>query len=254
MKKYLLKLFMMLSLILTFNACGGGSSNESSEVGEYDLSGFFMPSVNDTQVLKEYVNTTDSDASEATLDETKRIQYTKTSSTKYSAVYTDDSNTELYTATTTLSSSSLKVQRPDGEETVTYNYPRYVDLAETFNILNSTDVRSYADVTKISSCEVVELFTTKTFTVGTESQSFNNVLQLTCTHTTEVEGKTSVVKDYTETDIVDSYYAKGIGEVFSYDRNCLDASSNLQDDQTQCPGGEEYGWNIITNYTATPTE
>ena len=234
---------------LSFNGCG---SSGDSVTGIYDIKDYFAPSVNDTHVIETY-SSTSSDITSATYDDTDRYQYTKIEDDTFTLnISYGDGDESLYNIS--IDSSKYLITYEEEQKTYKYTFPRKVDVGDTFTF--SDNVIEYDTLTDKdkTTCVVDEHIETKTFSINNINQSFNNVLKITCTINSEVVGKIDAVREYSEVDIYTTYYAKGIGEVYMYDKDCNDANSDTQDNLTQCPGGEKYSWKIIKSYTATPAE
>jgi hypothetical protein len=190
--------------VSTFSGCGEGDL-ETTSLGEsdsettiYDLSEYIFPSETVSKNYKYYLNNN--------YDGIENIQFSVNgnfrSTENWNLEITDDSIKDL------------------DEETY---HDRYLSAGE-YSLNSVTE----EDCNKSEELRVIQFYSTKTFETPEDgNQTFENVL--------EVDIITSkVCNDSEEHDIAKVYYAKYLGDVYVFDRDCEVEDYTLRDDLETC--------------------
>lgn len=253
-KKISLSIVTALTITTTFTGCGsdgGDDLSDGSSTGIYDLRNYIAPSTDDTQTFKEYENYSGTDSSSVYQTGTNYSTFDMGSGDNFTETMSD----ELEAQSFSVSSSKITTTTEDeilGDMTI--NMVRKADLGDTIVTMDEefTDSQyGYTMTGGISmSCKLLNHYDSKTFSVSSDSYTFTDVLESECTtnYTGEITGNG---ESHSSSSIDKStiYFAKGIGMVLEYDRNCLDENNDIQDDKTYCPAGESATWEVLTNYT-----
>jgi hypothetical protein len=259
MKKQFLSLAVVSTLAMGLTGCGGGDSEGSSSAngvsfdttGTYDIRDYIAPSSSDTITYNGYE------------EETYAVNGDNYTLSYYD--YDEDGNYGLNEDEFTVTSTKISHQDASMEEIGgdgSMDVARHIDINdvfvnESFNMSKSDSHEEYGYSYSVNfngtfKCTLTNHYDTKTFDIDGSNYTFNDVLQADCimsgsgSNSYTMEGITQTVP-MSEVDKSTSYFAKGIGEVVEYDRNCYDSDYNLQDDQTTC-ASEEENWRVATSY------
>lgn len=256
MTKKILSLAVAATIITGFTGCEGTTdetaegTNGTGTSGQYDLRAYMAPVNSDTQTFKDYTAYGSREISDASYDGESTDKYTMDGNNF--TLVADYGSYDSETTSFSVSSSKITSTSTDEDDMeLVMEFPRSVDLNENFTLINKSFSNSYGDFTINGKCQITEKYSSKTFTISSETQTFSDVLKMDCTFETEVEG-TGNYAEYSASsyDTSTSYLAKNIGEVFFEDKDCLDADDEIQDNASSCPGGEEVEWSILTDGSA----